>query len=68
MNGEPVVRRVSARIRADDITTVAESIRPEVVEFDLTEVTIMDREVVTFFARRERQGIRWSSILHARMD
>ena len=56
-NGAHIVLRVSGRIRANDLKALAESIGPEVESFDLTEVTIVDREVVTFLTTCERQGI-----------
>jgi predicted ester cyclase len=56
-NGAHVVLRVSGRVRASDLATLTESIGPDVESFDLREVTIVDREVVSFLVRRERQGI-----------
>jgi hypothetical protein len=56
-SGQHVVLRVSGRIRAEDIQTLKASLGADVVAFDLTEVTIVDRDVVAFLARCERQGI-----------
>jgi len=56
-SGTRVALRVSGRIRADDIQTLRESLAGDVVAFDLTEVTIVDRDVVAFLATCELQGI-----------
>jgi hypothetical protein len=56
-SGRHVVLRVSGRIRAEDIQTLKRSLGAEVMTFDLTEVTIVDRDVVAFLARCELEGI-----------
>ena len=57
VSGKQVTLRVSGRIRAEDIETLREALTADVVAFDLTDVTIVDRDAVTFFARCERQAI-----------
>ena len=54
-----VVLRVSGRVQAKDINTIKESIEQEIVgvSLDLTEVTLVDRDVVTFLSACELQGI-----------
>jgi anti-anti-sigma regulatory factor len=58
--GENVlVLRVSGRIQAEHVSTIKDLILRETgaIVLDLTEVTLVDREVVNFLAVCERRGI-----------
>jgi hypothetical protein len=53
-----VVLRVCGRIRVEHVSTLKELIgRERVVALDLTEVTLVDRDLVGFLARCELNGI-----------
>jgi anti-anti-sigma regulatory factor len=58
--GEKVlVLRVSGRIQAEHVSTIKDLILRETdaIVLDLTEVTLVDRDVVNFLAVCEREGI-----------
>jgi anti-anti-sigma regulatory factor len=57
--GDLVVLRVSGRIRAENVDTLRELLRREKagVAIDLKEVTLVDRDAVTFLALSETGGI-----------
>lgn len=54
-----VVFRVSGRIRAENVDTLRELVGREQgsVVIDLTEVTLVDREAVSFLALSEAKGV-----------
>ena len=57
--GDLVVLRVSGRIRAENVDTLRELLGSEKagVIIDLKEVTLVDRDAVTFLALSETAGI-----------
>jgi len=58
-----VILRVSGRIRTENVETLTELLRREKsgVAIDLKEVTLVDRDAVTFLALSETEGVELSN-------
>ncbi|HJX90784.1 MAG TPA: hypothetical protein VJ372_09825 [Pyrinomonadaceae bacterium] len=58
--GNTTVLRLVGRINAehlDELNKLIVDAEPEVVKFDLSEVTLVDLDVVRFLGHKERQGV-----------
>jgi hypothetical protein len=60
IRGEDIVLQISGRIQAEHIETIRDLIQgePRPAALDLAEVTLADRDTVTFLAWCARRGIR----------